>query len=70
MPCCNCYPRNPTTAYRDFLSDLGDDILLEGGADIVFRMETQERANLLETLESTGDTDGMCICQFEAAMGN
>ena len=49
------------------LSDLEDDVPLEGGADIAFRMETQKMANFLDTLESPGETDGTSISQFEAA---
>lgn len=40
---------------------LGDGILVEGGADIAFRMEPHKRANFLENSESTGDTDGIYI---------
>ena len=49
---------------------MGDVVLLEGGADFAFRMETQRMANFLETLESSGHTDGTLISQFEAAMGS
>lgn len=34
-----------------------------------FRMETQKRANFLETLKSTDETNGTYIFQFEAATG-
>ena len=57
-------------SYVDTLSDLGDDILIKGGADIAVRMETQRMADFLETLESPGETDGTFISQFETAVGS
>ena len=37
-------------SYVGPLSDVGDDILIKGGAVIAFRMETQRMADFLETL--------------------
>ena len=56
--------------YMGTLLDLGYDVILEGGVDMAFRVERQKMANFLETLESTGETDGTYTSQFEAAMGS
>ena len=57
-------------SYVGTLSDLGDDILIKGDADIAFRMETQKMAYFRYTLKSVGETDRTFISQFETAVGS
>ena len=56
-------------SYVGTLSDLEDKFLIERAADIAFQMETQKKANFLDSLESAGKSDGTFFSVFETTIG-
>ena len=56
-------------SYAGSLSDFEGKFLVEGAADIAFRIESQNRANFLADLESAGKPDGTSFSGFVAIIG-